>query len=187
VTGIPIDFLKLKRLATLWFEGNPVEFPPPPIPDLGFKRLFAWLRQSRSACETSAPDEEASASDDFKRMDSQSSTRSFSRIDSGEWSQMGRVASDQGGKSQRNDLWWKLANRRSADPVAEEEEQKRAKVREQCRLYRHGRQVLDLNFHPEIPILATSSEDCTVKLWEQNPVSLISFPLHRNSYASDCE
>jgi WD40 repeat protein len=115
-----------------------------------------------------------SASDDFKRMDSHSSTPLFSRMGSAEWSLMSRVASDQGSKSQRNELWWKLANRRSADPVAEEEEQKRAKVREQCRLYRHGRQVLDLNFHPRIPILATSSEDCTVKLWEQNPVSYFS-------------
>lgn len=44
-TGIPIDLLKLQRLATLWIDGNPIEFPPPPIPSWSFKRLIAWLRQ----------------------------------------------------------------------------------------------------------------------------------------------
>jgi hypothetical protein len=46
--------LKLEKLSTLWFEGNPIEFPPPPIADTGFKKLMAWLRQSKEACAEKA-------------------------------------------------------------------------------------------------------------------------------------
>ena len=33
--ALPIDLIRLERLSTLWFEGNPIEFPPPPIPETG--------------------------------------------------------------------------------------------------------------------------------------------------------
>jgi len=54
-SGLPVDFLRLERLSTLWVEGNPIEFPPPPIADTGFKNLFAWLRQSKEACAERTP------------------------------------------------------------------------------------------------------------------------------------
>lgn len=79
--------------------------------------------------------------------------------------------------SQRNQLWLKLAKRHLMTPgevekLDEEEKLDEAtKVREQCRLFRHGQQVQDLTFHPELPIFASCSEDRTVKIWEQNPVS----------------
>jgi len=174
LTGIPVDFLKLEGLATLWIEGNPIEFPPPPIPDLGFKRLFEWLRKSDASCAEKDPgtNNKGPESAKFERIHSASTTASshvLSRLGSDMAAARLERASSQGGpKSQRNELWIKLARRRFSG--SEEEEMVETKVREQCRLYRHGQQVQDVNFHPELPIFASCSEDRTVKFWEQNPV-----------------
>ena len=107
---------------------------------------------------------------------------SFSRVSSGGFSRtqsefaqarLTRTSSSQpkGVVSQRNELWLKLAKRHVTVPGAEEESDEETKVREQCRLFRHGQQIQDLTFHHEFPIFASCSEDRTVKIWEQNPVS----------------
>jgi WD40 repeat protein len=168
-------------LATLWVDDNPIEFPPPPIPNLGFKRIFEWLRKSDASCAQRDPVTNSKGSDSSKFERIQSTSTTISRL-SRTSSDPKRTSSDveaarferenaqgQGGaKSQRNELWIKIARRRFAD--SEEEGIAETKVREQCRLFRHGQQVHDMNFHPDLPIFASCSEDRTVKIWEQNPV-----------------
>jgi WD40 repeat protein len=93
-------------------------------------------------------------------MDSSLAAARFARLSS----------TEKGGNPQKNALWMKLAKRFTVG-LEEDEEEEENKLREQCRLYRHGQQVNDLNFHPDLPIFASCSEDRTVKIWEQNPVS----------------
>ena len=78
-SGLPTDFLKLKRLSTLWIEGNPIEFPPPPIPDLSFKHLIAWLRQSHEACDGENDKVQEKPAASFERLHSSATSISSSR------------------------------------------------------------------------------------------------------------
>lgn len=168
-------------MATLWVEGNPIEFPPPPIPFLGLKRLITWLRQSQNACAEKKTDEHLLHVDSFAKKEG--SNASFSASDSdAEAARCSRSASTFGVNSrttfQHNELWLKLAKRKSAlsEEEQSEDEDKENAVLELCRLYRHGQQVQDVNFHPKYPIFASCSEDRTVKMWEKNPVSDFSVP-----------
>jgi WD40 repeat protein len=141
---------------------------------LGFKRIFEWLRKSHASCAERDPatNNKGSDSSKFERIQSTSTTtsrlsRTSSDVAAARFER--ENAQGQGGaKSQRNELWIKIARRRFAD--SEEEEVVETRVREQCRLFRHGQQVQDVNFHPDLPIFASCSEDRTVKFWEQNPV-----------------
>ena len=167
VIGISIDFLKLTSLSTFWYDGNPIEFPPDPIPRRGWKGMRKWLQESRNACS-----DENEGLQIFRSHSKSSSLKSedFDDLTAARLARESTASSVQ--QKHRNDLWVKLAERFGGKGEKEsenEQKEENSKVRVQCRLYRHGQQVTGLTFHPLIPLMASGSVDRTVKIWERNP------------------